>query len=226
VKQTTYILILTLGLLSCNSKTEKMVDNSIVTMSNNHKIKLHELKKLFVVGDFNGDGQNDTLFEHNYSRLTRTEIVYSADPFQNEWDTVVKWFYDQDANLYLTINKSNQDTLNLGPAQGLYCLINIGDNNADGKEEIAIVIDYLDFSNVNTCKIYSLCKDKWTLLKQFGVHEDAFNFTSDKAPLFDNIKDYLEKRNDKWFYKDYSKDSYETKEEVGKMLNLKLDSCK
>jgi len=226
VKQVIYILTFTLGLLSCNSQTEKTVNSSSVLKTADYKIKLHKLEKLFVLGDFDGDGKKDTIFQHNFSRLTKTEIEYSADPFQNDWDTVVKWFYDQDANLYLTTNKSNQDILNLGTAQGLYCLINIGDNNADGKDEIALVIDYLDFSRVNSCKIYTFCKDKWTLLKQFGVHEGSFDFTSDKAPIFDNIKDFLEKRNGKWVYRDYSQDGYDNQEEVGKMLTLKLDKCK
>lgn len=226
MKQTFYILTLTLGLLSCTSQTKKTVDNSTVTKTSDDKVKLHKLEKLFVFGDFDGDGKQDTIFQHNFSRQTKTEIEYSADPFQNEWDTVVKWFYDQDADLYLTINKSNQDILRLGTAQGLYCLINIGDNNADGKDEMALVIDYLDFSRVNSCKIYSLCKDKWILLKQFGVHEDAFDFTSDKAPLFENIKEYLEYANGKWVYKDYLQDGYDKPEDVGRMLLLKLDRCK
>lgn len=226
MKQTFYIFTLILGLLSCNSRTEKTVDNSTVSKTADNNIKLHKLEKQFVVGDFDGDGKQDTIFQHNFSRLTKKEIEYSADPFQNDWDTVVKWFYDQDAYLYLTINKNNQDTLNLGIAQGLYCLINIGDNNSDDKDEIALVIDYLDYSRVNSCKIYTLCKDKWILLKQFGVHEDSFDFTTNKAPKFYNIKDFLEKHNGIWVYKDYSQDGYDNQEDVGKMLTLKLDRCK
>ena len=226
MKQTFYILTLLFGLLSCNSRTEKTVDNSTVTKTADDKVKLHKLEKLFVVGDFDGDRNQDTIFQHNFSRLTKSEIEQAADPFQNEWDTVVKWFYDQDADLYLTINKSGNDSLSFGTAQGLYCLINIGDNNADGKDEIALVIDYLDFSRVNSCKIYSLCKDQWTLLKQFGIHEDAFNFTSEKAPLFKIIKEYLVNHDGKWVYKDYSQEGYDNPEDVGKMLPLKLDKCK
>lgn len=145
------MLTLILSSLRCNNPTEKVIDNSAI----NDKIKLHKLNKLFVVGDFDGDGKQDTTFQHNYSRLTRAEIENSADPFQNEYDTVIKWFYEQDTDLYLRINKTKHDTLHLGTAQGLYCLINIGDNNADGKDEIAFVIDFLDFSRVNSCKIYS-----------------------------------------------------------------------
>lgn len=227
LKQTIYILTLYIVFLSCKSHSEKTNDNSTVPKTTDVKVQLHKLKKLFVVGDFVGDGKQDTVFQHNYSCLTRTEIEYSADPVQNEWDTVIEWFYDQDADVNLTINKNNKDTLHLGTAQGLYCLINIGDNNSDGKDEMALVIDYLDFSSVNSCKIYTSCNDKWTLLKQFKIHEEAFSFTSDKAPLVDNIKEYLEYENGKWVYKDYMQDLIqEDLKDVGKMSPLRLDKCK
>ena len=218
MKQILYILISTLLFLS-NSQVENKVTNLLVTKVANNKIKFHKLKKMFTIGDFDGDGKQDTIFQHNYSRLTKAEIKYSPAPFQNEWDTVAKWFYDQDADVYLTLNKNNSDTLHLGTAQGLYSLINIGDNNADGKDEIALVIDLIDLSKINSCKIYSLCKDKWTLLKQFGVHEDAFDFSTEKTPLTDKIKDFLEKRNGEWFYNDYSQ------QDNNKMTELNLGRC-
>lgn len=226
MKKITFILILTTVFLSCISKTEKTVDTSSIAKSTEGKIKYHRLQKLFVVGDFKGKGKQDTIFQHNFSRRTKSEMKYAADPFQNDWATVVKWFYDQDADLFLSINRDNQNALHLGTAQGLYCLFNIGDNNADGKDEIALVIDYLDFSSVNTCKIYSLCKDKWILLKQFKIHEDAFNYESDKTPIFNNIKGYLEKQNDKWVYKDYLEENYPQEKQVDKMKILRVEQCK
>lgn len=212
--------------MGCYSRTEETTDNSPISKTADDKIKLHKLKKLYVVGDFDGDRKPDTIFQNNYSRLTKSEIEYSADPFQNEWDTVVNWFYDQDANVYLTINKDQHDTLNLGTAQGLYCLINIGDNNSDGKDEIAFVIDYLDFSRLNSCKVYTICNDKWTLLKQFNIHEGSFDFTINKQQICDNIEDFLEIQNGKWVYHDYLENSYQTPEDFGKMLTLELDKCK
>lgn len=200
------------------------MNDSNATKPSADTIMLHKLEKLFIVGNFDGDQKQDTIYEHNYSGLTKTEIENAADPFQNEWDTVVKWFYDQNADLYITVNK--QDTLHLGTAHGLYCLINIGDNNADGKDEIAFVIDHLDYSRINSCKIYSFCNGKWISLKQFEIHEDAFNFTTEKAPVFDEIKGFLEKKNGKWFYMDYAQNDYDKAEDVGKMLTLQLDKCK
>jgi hypothetical protein len=220
LKQTFYILGIILGLLGCNGKTEKVVENSSI-----QKVKLHQLQKLFVVGNFDDDKQKDTISEHNFSKLTRAEINSSADPSKNEWDTVVKWFHNQKADLYLTVDKNNRDTLHLGTAQGLYCLINIGDNSADGKDEIALVVDNLDFSRMNNCAIYSICNNKWKLLKQFKIHEDAFNFTAQKASVFQEIKGFLEKKNRKWLYIDYSEMINSNQENIQKMTILKLNKC-
>ena len=191
------------------------------------KIKLHLLQKLSIAGDFDGDGQKEILFQHNFSKLTKKEIDYAADPYANDWDTVVQWFDHQQADIYLALNKKNCDTLHLGLGQGLYCLINIGDNNKDGKDEIALVVDYLDYSRVNTCSIYSLCRNQWKLLQEFGIHEGAFDIVSDDKlfPNFTEIKEYLEKHDGKWVYKDYLDDFSDKKKDVGKMKPLKLLRC-
>lgn len=176
---------------------------------------LHKLEKLFCVGDFDGDGKKDTIFEHNFSKLKKEEIETAPDPVKNDWEEVIKWFHKQDSDLYLSFKNSNKDTLHLGKALGLYCLLNIGDNNFDGKDEIAFVVDHLDFSNLNSCKIYSLCKGRWIELKQFNIDESAFDFTS---TTLSGIKNYLEKKDHKWFYKDnLQKDP--------KMQLLKLEKC-
>lgn len=216
-------------LLSCCTGTiEKSAHNSIKSPINDEEtteeIKLHKLIKLFVVGDFEGDGKLDTLFQHNYSKRTRTEIEFSADPIQHEWETVIKWFYAKEADVHLTLNNRNQDTLRLGTAQGLYCLINVGDINNDGREEIALVVDYLDFSSLNSCEIYTFCSSKWTLLKEFSIHEDAFTLSSGKASRLDNIKGYLEKRHGKWVHKDYH-EAMLNGNDFAKMLPLNLERC-
>jgi len=225
LNQIIYIWIFALALCSCSGPTDKAADNSSVASASDNKLSLRKLEKLFVVGDFDGDGNQDTLSQHNFSGLTNSEMEFSPDPSLYEMDTVIKWFYEQKADVYLTLNINNQDTLHVGTAQGLYCLINIGDNNSDNQDEIALVVHYLDNSRVNSCQIYALCNGKWVLLKQFGVHEDAFDFTSAKAPIFSEIVNYLEKHNGKWVYQDYSEDGYDEQKDVGNMLPLKLESC-
>lgn len=223
-KKSIYLFLLLVLIISCN-ENKKKITNVPVSDTINKRIAFHKLEKRSVIGDFDGNGKQDTIFEHNYSKESKTEILASPDPYENDWEIVENWFYTQKADLYLTINKKNKDTLHLGTAQGLYCLINIGDNNNDRKDEIALVIDKLDLGRVNSCKIYSLCNKKWTPLKEFGIHEDSFDFTTDKMPIFNEIKSYLEKRNDKWFYNDYLQNSYDTQEEVGKMKRLRIGKC-
>jgi hypothetical protein len=190
-------------------------------MSSGASNRFHKLKKLFVIGDFAGDGVRDTLVQHAFSKIHRTEIDSAPDPVYNEWDTVVRWFDKEQADVYAAFNKPNRDTLHLGSGQGLYCLINIGDNNADGKDEVALVVDQLDFSRVNRCGIYTLCKRRWAELNSFCINENAFDYVSDTVPTFCAIKGYLEKRKGKWYYLDYERAVADTVQEEMNVLKVK-----
>lgn len=217
--------------ISCTPKQSPTSVNEPVTTAKSdigitHE-NFHKLQKLSVTGDFDGDKKTDTIYQHNFSKLEKKEIEMAPDPMKTEWDEVVKWFYDQDSDVTLSLHKKNSDVLHLGTAQGLYCLINIGDINKDGKDEIALAIDKCDESRINTCEIYSLCKDKWQQLKKIGIHEDAFDWKKGETqPKFTEIKDYLERRNNVWMYKDNSQQEYDSPENVGQMKVLKLDKCK
>jgi hypothetical protein len=222
-------LILALSLISCTTKNSK--DASVqkpqaeVKNIDTAKADFHELQKLSVTGNFDGDKETDTIFQYNFSKREKKEIVFSPDPMKTDWEEVSNWFYDQDSDVTLAMNK--KDVVHLGTAQGLYCLINIGDTNKDGKEEVALVVDYCDFSRINSCKIYSLCNGKWELLKAFGIHEGAFDWKrGDERPEFTEIKEYLERKNKVWMYKDNDQQEFDSPEEVGQMKVLKLDKCK
>ena len=218
-------LILLVNLLSFCSCILREKSKELTT--NSPKLELHKLEKLFIIGDFDGDKKVDTIFQHNFSRLEKKEIDFAPNPMKTDWDEVVKWFYNQDADVNLKLNQNNDNILHLGTAKGLYCLINIGDNNKDGKDEIAFVIDKLDESRTNTCKIYTLCNGKWQLLKEFGILEDAFDWKKGETqPKFNSIIGYLEKQNGTWNYLDYNQTEYDSADEVGKMKILKLNKCK
>ena len=233
IKYSLFCIAVIAILYSCNSgesskqSSQLTSSDSSFSVTYTNAINLHALNKLFVTGDFDGDGKTDTLFQHNFSLLHHAEIDSAADPFKNEWDTVLNWFYRQDPLIYICFNKTGQDTIKLGAGQGLYCLLNIGDNNKDGKDEIAFVVDYLDYSRVNSCKIYSLCENKLVQLKQIGIHEDAFNFNSDVNPNpdFPEINGYLEKQKGKWMYKDYMEEVTEPDTYTGEMKALVIDLC-
>lgn len=216
-------LILLMLFFSC-AKNDKKISYTVNSKDTASVLKktetdtFHKLGKLFCVGDFDGDGKRDTIFQHNFSKLKKEEIINAPDPAKNEWEDVVKWFMGQDSDVYLAFNKTKSDTLHLGTAQGLYCLINIGDNNFDGRDEIALVIDNLDFSNLNSCKIYSMCKGKWLELKQFNINESAFDMVEGAQNTFSDIPDYLEKKDNKWYYTDNLENE--------KMQLLKIEKCR
>lgn len=200
--------------------------HSVTSNTPKDTINYRKLPQMFVVGNFDKDRLEDTIFLHNYSNAQMRDIVKAPDPFQHEWDSVVQWFYDKGPNLFLSFGKAGLDTLFLGQAQGLYCLINIGDNNMDGKDEVALVVDKLDMSRVNTCFVYTICQESWTVVKQFSIHEGAFDFASEAMPRFDQIKGFLELQNGKWMYLDYQQMEFDTPEEVGKMQRLVSEKCR
>lgn len=220
-----FISILSLFFLACNSSTEKEKKHTSSLSDFGDGIILKKFEGLTITGDFDGDKKQDTIIQRVGSTLKKVYFEKIVDPLKNHWDIVTNWHFNRGTDLCLFINRLESEELRLGSAQGLYCLINIGDNNNDGKDEIAFVVDNLDYSRVNSCKIYTICETRWTLLKQFGVLEDAFDFTG-QQPLFTNVKGFLEKQDSKWVYKDYSEDEYENKEAVGKMLPLKLEQCR
>lgn len=214
------VLLFSILLLSCNFReqdkhTEKIPNKavSVLKADQNHsdtlpkprpseQISLYRPSRLWITGDFNGDKHMDTLREHVFSKLHHRSIDSVINPSENEWDDVVQWYYQNEIEVYLATSRTPNDTLRLGTAQGLYCLINVGDLNQDGKDEIALVVDYCDYSSLNSCKIYSICNGNWEPMKHFSIHEGAFDHT-DEITISTKIKGFLEKQNKQWFYLDY-----------------------
>ncbi len=186
--------------------------------------QMHPLRKLSVKGDFNGDGTKEILYQGNYSKVINAEIKNAPDPSFENWDDVVAWFYEQQSDVTLSFKGGRK--LHLGVGQGLYCLINVGDLNKDGRDEIALVVDRCDQSRVNTCFIYSYCKNSWVVLKSFEILEDAFDYVGSTAPNFKIIKDYLELKKGKWYYQDYNKIRYNSSSEaIQKLRRLVISKC-
>jgi hypothetical protein len=190
---------------SCSSSDIKNSENNLETSLNNKKVEHKETKyihlsKLSINGDFDGDGKTDTLFQNTINKTSKVQIDSFPD---NKWDSIENYFYKINSDVILTISNRQNDTLHLGRGGGLYCLINIGDNNNDKKDEIAFVVDYYNFTNINPCFIYTLCSNTWKELKSFKIHENAFEFKGDSANTFKQIKGFLEFRKNKWFYIDY-----------------------
>lgn len=153
-----------------------------------------------LTGDFDGDGLPDTLIQQLRLETDGSSVDSVPDVCQEDYDSTVKYYLGKNTMSTVVLSSKDVDTIQLDDAMGTYCLINLGDNNKDGKDEIALVPDLLDYSNLNTCHIYSLCGRHWITLKTLDTNEDAFTFTQDT--IFNSIPEYLEKRNGTWMYRD------------------------
>lgn len=184
---------------SCaNSPVEKSKnsDSNSLPPDRTKKVEVgyRQLVQLNQTGDFDGDKNLDTIIVTNYSRLTK----HSIDSFPlYEWEDLQKFFFDQQSDVTITM-AGCQDTIHMGEGFGVYCLINMGDNNRDKKDEIAFVVDRCDYGNVNSCFIYTICNGKWQELNTIDIHESAFLFQGDTVPIFKEIKGFLEMQNNKW----------------------------
>ncbi len=190
---------------SCTNSTNTNKNNKTDTLTINKdsaiKNTFFHLKKLSITGDFDGDGKIDTLCQNTINELTKQPIDSFPD---SQWNSIENYFGLMNSDVQLFMSNKPNDTLHLGAGGSLYCLINIGDNNKDNKDEIAVVVDYYDFTNISTCVIYSLCGNKWNEIKSFKVFESAFDYEVDSMPNFKQINGYLEYRKNKWYYIDYT----------------------
>ena len=220
-----FILTTTLMFIACDVTSEKNDEISSNSSTLGDGIILKKFEPLIITGDFDGDKKVDTITQHIGSKYKKNVFDSIVDSYKNHWDIVENWHFNRATDLRVTMNNPQIKDINLGESQGLYCLINIGDNNSDRKDEIALVVDNLDASNLNTCKIFSICNGQWKILKEFGVNEDSFNYTDIKPKVLSEIKNYLEYKDNNWFYKDYQLTEFINVDTIAKMEKLKLEKC-
>ncbi len=126
--------------------------------------------KNVITGDFDGDGNQDELKESLISPINNKSI--DALP-QLEYDSLVTLIYKKKPVLSLQSVKKNIPELILtkNASFGTMWIKNEGDLNKDGSDEISIVINWPDWSQVNSCIVYSLKNGKWIEYAKFEVRE-------------------------------------------------------
>lgn len=210
------ILLLSAILSGCKGKPAPVAQEAPVA-----PLTFAPLVKLSVTGDFDGNGVMDTLRQHCISTVTGREI--DSFPYSAQ-DSMENYFRNLESSVFLS--SRTIDTLGSiaysGGALGLYCLINMGNVDHHKGDELALVIDYADWSNLNSCKIYSHTGNGWKQTGQFGIYEGAFEYMPGDTPVRDYIPGFLEKKNGKWYYKDYEKEMLSNME----MTRLVWDSIK
>lgn len=184
----------------------------------------------YICGDFDGNNSVDTVYQRLVSELTHTQVDSLPGLVSNNPDTVSNYFWRNKLNTVLTTAGAKADTLHTAGRLGLYVMLNVGDVNSDQKDEIAVVAILDDFSQLNSCVVYSLCGQQWSEVGRFKINENSFIYNQedreDSIALHSRIKGSLEKRDGVWMYKDYEEwFAAETKEEAEKMHVLRVEPC-
>ncbi len=130
--------------------------------------------RFVVTGDFNGDHVIDTLFERytdsnfqkevpKYYSYPDAEFDYGDLVFLSGylgWESFLEW---KDVDLKLK-----------GGQLGFHYIENCGDLNVDGKDEILVLKQIADWSNLNTAHIYTIENNQWKEIAAISVWEWQF----------------------------------------------------
>ena len=242
-----------------SDKTAKTIQDSSNIKKRNFLSKHKDLRfepifydRKFVVGNFLEKNRIDTLKENYVSQITNKETCNDYEVFNDgldKLDIYSKEYYDgadflNDTLISLICSakpilslKSNQlksKPLFLNDSRvcnivGIDYLINVGDINNDGKDDIAVMCGYIRYMGmVNVCHILSYQKNKWNQILTFDIYGPEFDLSNEedlkKSKIRDEIPDYLEKKNGVWYYYDYrwENECCDNYEDVGKRIMRKL----
>ena len=131
--------------------------------------------RFVITGDFDGDGKQEILTEHYYSKKLTRETNKYYDSL--EYYDLVGFTIQKEPWSFLTCSNRKIDTLNISDALqqlGISFMKNEGDLNGDGNDEISYVVNCADFSNLNTCYIKTWKNGKWKELYSFSVWDWQF----------------------------------------------------
>jgi hypothetical protein len=171
----TFILPFTFPILfiSCfdNSK-QNPTENKVLRKDS---LQSKELKpdfgyRFIIHGDFNGDGKKEKLVEHYFSALDHKET--NKFYYDIEYDSMVVLAMRKEPFSFVLCDDKVIDTLRISSARqlfGLSYLKSEGDLNGDGGDEISYVVDFADWSSLNTWYIMTYTDDKWKKLYSFPI---------------------------------------------------------
>jgi hypothetical protein len=174
-KKTIILSIFSLSVLAaCDRGNGQKIAINITSDSSAHTMPaLGKIDDRFsIVGDFNGDNVQDTLFESYISSITNKETPKLLN--SEDYDKNVEQILSQKPLTRLYSNLGNVDTFIVTTEPyhtGVRMFSNLGDINADGADEFGYIIDWTDYSNINTFHILTLKDNKFVELFTFNIHE-------------------------------------------------------
>ncbi len=130
--------------------------------------------RFVVMGDFDGDHSVDTLYERytdstfqheapKYYESADTNFDYGDVIFLNEYLAKASFIEWKKLNIQLS-----------GGQLGFHYIENCGDINLDGKDELLVVKQWADFSNINHAYIYTLENKQWIEIYAIPIWEWQF----------------------------------------------------
>ena len=167
------------------------------SVSEIHEITFHRNK---LEGDFDGDGIIESLYESVFSNKTGEKI--ESISYQGEWDCSIAAMCELDPAVKLK-SSNGMTPLRLNTncqIFGIMRLINLGDINESKGDEIGLIVDWADWSNMNTCSFYSYINGEWKKQFDFDIHETTVYGTVSRE---NEIEDIIEKEPDGWYYNTY-----------------------
>lgn len=152
--------------------------------SSSHQ-KIVELPRWEVKGDFNGDGREEILKESYTSSLNNKEIILPQIG-EIEYDSLVSLVVKYKPQVSLISSDDGIRELFLVKADqllGVSWLKNLGDIDRNGTDEISVVIDWADWSSVNTCRVFSFRNDNWDEIAAFEIRDWQMSWVEGKPPF-------------------------------------------
>ena len=193
-KATTFLwLIASLAAVSCSPESD--------TEANEPELIWGD--RLSITGDFNGNGNVDTLHERYISLIDSQETnKYAAVSY---WEMMEMAHRKQPAVQLRSSDTSIPDlfiSTITGQLFGLSYLRNEGDLDQDGRDEVGIVVDWADASFVNGFVIYSLRDTGWVVrwaseIRDYDLETDstgAYIDTTFEGFLFRDVQGRLRVR--------------------------------
>jgi hypothetical protein len=167
-----YVVTLFVLLTACGQHSDTAPDKSsdpVVAKPVEHLgVRGH---RFIVVADVNGDDVADTLIERFVDPATRQE----ADKFIADapYDSLTARIWRMKPLAFVECSDTGVGRLIIreGDSFGLAHLVNEGDLNGDGRDEIGWVGYWIDYSNVNTYHITSWNGSEWVQLASFDMWE-------------------------------------------------------
>ncbi|GAB2833196.1 hypothetical protein GCM10027043_38960 [Ferruginibacter profundus] len=129
--------------------------------------------RFIITGDFDGDGKKEKLIEHFFSGVDNKETNKFYDGL-SDYDQLVALTVKKEPISFVLSDNKNIDTLNISSTSqllGLSLLKNEGDLNGDGTDEVSYVINWADWSNLNTWHIVTCKNKKWQELYSFSIRD-------------------------------------------------------